>query len=82
MAAVSGHLALAIVAADASRNSTQKVVPLLTARSVALMVGPDALALGAAVGRSAVAVLGVLDNQLAAGISRAIETGTEKSQAE
>ncbi len=77
-----GRVALAIIASDTSRNSTQKLVPLLTARGVALVVGPDALALGSALGRSAVAAVGVLDNQLAAGIMRAIETGSEKGRAE
>ena len=81
-AALKGRIALAIIASDASRHSAEKIIPLLTARGVALVVGPDALALGSALGRSAVAAVGIMDNQLAAGIARAIETGGNTGQAE
>jgi ribosomal protein L7Ae-like RNA K-turn-binding protein len=63
-------VALAIVAKDASRNSREKLEPLLKARGVTLIVGPDSLRLGESVGRGAVAALGVLDANLAAGIVR------------
>jgi ribosomal protein L7Ae-like RNA K-turn-binding protein len=68
-------LSLAVLACDASQNSVKKLLPLLRARGVTLIVGPDTLVLGAAVGRSAVAVIGVADANLAAGISRVMEPG-------
>jgi ribosomal protein L7Ae-like RNA K-turn-binding protein len=63
---------LAVVAADASANSLDKIVPLLTARRVRFIEVPSALELGAAVGRDQTAVVGVVDRQLAAGISDAV----------
>jgi ribosomal protein L7Ae-like RNA K-turn-binding protein len=63
---------LAVVAADASVNSLDKFVPLLTARRVRFIEVPSALELGAAVGREQTAVVGVVDRQLAAGISDAV----------
>ena len=67
-AAMRGKLSLAVVAPDASENSLDKVVPLLRARHVRIIEGPTAAALGAAVGREATAVVGVIDGQLARGI--------------
>ena len=63
---------LAVIAADASANSLDKVVPLLTARRVRFIEVPSALELGAAVGRDQTAVVGVVDRQLAAGIRDAV----------
>jgi ribosomal protein L7Ae-like RNA K-turn-binding protein len=63
---------LAVVAADASANSLDKIVPLLTARRVRFIEVPSALELGAAVGRDQTAVVGIVDRQLAAGISDAV----------
>jgi len=63
---------LAVIAADVSANSLDKVVPLLTARRVRFIEVPSALELGAAVGRDQTAVVGVVDRQLAAGISDAV----------
>jgi len=60
---------LAVIAADVSANSLDKIVPLLTARRVRFIEVPSALELGAAVGRDQTAVVGVVDRQLAAGIS-------------
>ena len=63
---------LAVIAADASANSRDKIVPLLTARRVRFIEVPSALELGAAVGRDQTAVVGIVDRQLAAGISDAV----------
>ena len=67
-AARRGKLKLALVASDASRNSMDKVVPLLTARSVAILQGFKSEELAASCGRESVSVLGVLDAGLARGI--------------
>jgi ribosomal protein L7Ae-like RNA K-turn-binding protein len=68
-AAKKGTLVLAIVAPDASRHSREKVLPLLAAKRVQVIEGPSAAALGAAVGRDAAAAVGVIDRDLAKGIS-------------
>jgi ribosomal protein L7Ae-like RNA K-turn-binding protein len=60
---------LAVVATDASANSLDKVVPLLNARRVRFIEVPSATELGAAVGRNQTAVVGIVDRQLAAGVS-------------
>src|SRR4051794_31873106 len=67
-----GKVVLAIVAVDASSNSLDKVVPLLKARRVSFMEVPSALELGAAVGRDQTAIVGIVDQQLAAGIRDAV----------
>ena len=67
-AARKGKLAMAVVAPDASRNSLDKVVPLLEARRVRIIRGPAAASLGAAVGRESTAAVGILDRKLADGI--------------
>lgn len=67
-AALDRKLQLAVVAADASQNSRDKFVPLLTARRIKMIEVPSTTALGGAVGRETTAVVGVLDEQLARGI--------------
>jgi len=64
---------LAIVAPDASRHSREKVLPLLMAKHVPLIEGPSAIALGTAVGREAAAAVGVIDRDLANGITEIAE---------
>ena len=64
-----GTLVLALVAPDASRHSREKVLPLLVARHVPVIEGPSARALGTAVGRETAAAVGVIDRDLANGIS-------------
>jgi ribosomal protein L7Ae-like RNA K-turn-binding protein len=76
-AAAKGTLKLAIVARDASKNSLDKVVPLLNAKHVMILDGISAASLGAAVGRDATAVIGIIDAQLAKGI-RGIVDSAEK----
>ncbi len=72
-AAKKGTLALAIVAPDASRHSREKVLPLLAAKGVQVIEGPSAAALGAATGRETTAAVGVVDRDLARGISEIAE---------
>jgi ribosomal protein L7Ae-like RNA K-turn-binding protein len=67
-AAKKEKLAFAIVAPDASRNSVEKVVPLLRARRINFVEGPTAAELGAAVGKEQTAIVGVIDRQLARGM--------------
>ena len=67
-AARRNKIVLAVVAADASRNSLDKIVPLLNARRVRFIEIASAAALGRAVGRDQTAVVGIIDRQLAAGV--------------
>lgn len=66
-----GKVKLALVADDASRNSIDKVVPLLSARGVVMLEGFSAGELGQACGREAVSVVGVVDAGLARGMREA-----------
>ena len=67
-----GDVRLVVIASDVSDNSRDKIVPLLLARRVTLLVGPDTISLGAAVGKSAVAAIGILDRNLAEGVQKAL----------
>ena len=67
-------LKLAIVARDASKNSLDKIVPLLEAKRVRILDGISAADLGAAVGRDATAVIGIVDAQLAKGIRGVVDS--------
>jgi ribosomal protein L7Ae-like RNA K-turn-binding protein len=73
-AAAKGKLKLAIVANDASKNSLDKIVPLLTAKRIFIVDGISAALLGAAVGREATAVVGIVDVQLAKGIRGIVDS--------
>jgi ribosomal protein L7Ae-like RNA K-turn-binding protein len=73
---------LAVVATDASKNSLDKIVPLLNARRVRFMEVPSAADLGAAVGRDQTAVVGVVDRQLAAGLREAVTASRPKAHEE
>ena len=74
-AAKRGKLAFALVAPDASENSRDKVLPLLTARRVRIFEGPTAAALGAAVGKESAAAIGITNAALAAGVRRLVDPG-------
>ena len=63
-AAKANKVFFAVVAADASANSLDKIVPLLNARRVRFIEVPSAADLGAAVGRDQTAVVGIVDRQL------------------
>ena len=69
-------IAFAIVAADASRHSLDKVVPLLNARRVRFVEVPSAAELGGVAGRESTAVVGIVDRQLAKGIRALVESGS------
>jgi ribosomal protein L7Ae-like RNA K-turn-binding protein len=70
-AAFKGTLRMAVVASDASPNSRDKIVPLLSGRGVTMIETASADELGKAVGRAATAVVGVLDAKLARGVAAA-----------
>lgn len=63
-----GKVALVVVAADASRHSLDKLVPLLEARGINFLDFPSAVRLGVAVGRDQTAAVGITDRPLAKGI--------------
>ena len=72
-------VAFAIVAADASRNSLDKIVPLLNARRIRFVEVPSAAELGGIAGRESAAVVGIVDRQLAKGIRDLVESGSERA---
>ena len=80
-AAQKGKLRLAVIAPDASRNSLDKVVPMLNAKHIRVIEGPSATELGAAVGRESTAAVGVVDPQLASGIRALVESAPAEGQA-
>lgn len=80
--AKNGKLAFAVVASDASRNSLEKLLPLLRARRINFIEVPSAVDLGAAVGRDKTAAIGVLDRQLANGIRALTRTGSGRAPEE
>ncbi len=71
-AARRGKVKLVFVAPDASANSREKVLPLLTARRVQVLENLSASELGGAVGKESAAAIGVTDAALAAGIRRLV----------
>jgi ribosomal protein L7Ae-like RNA K-turn-binding protein len=75
-AALRGKLIFAVVAPDASRNSLEKVVPLLKAKRIRYVEGPSAARLGAAVGRDTTAAVGILDRNLANGVREIVAAGS------
>jgi ribosomal protein L7Ae-like RNA K-turn-binding protein len=77
-----GKLALAIVAADASKHSLDKVVPLLEARHVRIVEVTSAAELGQAAGRQQTAAIGIIDRQLARGIRELMDTAPDGSSKE
>jgi len=77
MAATKNKLAYALVAPDASRNSLDKVIPLLNARRVRFVEALGAEELGAAVGRQSTAVVGIVDGTLAKGIRELVEGASD-----
>ena len=80
-AAQRGTLELAVIAPDASRNSLDKVVPMLRAKRIRMIEGPSASELGAAVGRESTAAVGVVDPQLARGIRALVESAPVQGDA-
>lgn len=70
-----GEVELLIIADDAAANSRDKLLPLATAKNVAILEGPDSVALGRSVGKEQVAAVGVTDRRLAKGIREIMESG-------
>ena len=64
-----GRVRFAVVAADASANSREKLLPLLAARRVRFAVAFDREALGRAVGRAPLSAVGLTDERLAARVA-------------
>lgn len=60
-----GTIAVAVLAADAGENARDRVVPQLEAAGVPVAEAADRRALGAALGRERVVVVGVTDRGLA-----------------
>jgi ribosomal protein L7Ae-like RNA K-turn-binding protein len=71
-AARRGKLKLALVAGDASRNSKEKVVPLLAARRVTTIEDFTSADLASVTGRESVSAIGIVDAGLAKGIQSAV----------
>lgn len=67
-AAHKGTLRVAVMAADAARNSREKVEGLLAAKGVPVLTVPSAADLGEVAGRETTTIIGVVDAQLAKGI--------------
>jgi ribosomal protein L7Ae-like RNA K-turn-binding protein len=67
---------------DASKNSLEKLLPLLNARRISLIEVPSAAELGAAVGRDQTAAVGVLDPNLAKGIEALTHTSSSRAPEE
>ena len=67
-AAKRGKLKLALVAGDASRNSLNKVLPLLAARKVVVIENLTSADLATISGRVSVSAIGIIDAGLAKGI--------------
>ena len=60
-----GRVHLAVVASDISENTSEKLRPLLKAREVAVVEGPDRGTLGALVGRGPLSVIAVTEGSFA-----------------
>lgn len=65
LAARSGELRFAVIAADASENSRNKLLPLLAATGIPHVIRYDRSELGAATGRGPLSAVGVVDATLA-----------------
>ena len=68
-----GRVGLAVVASDISENTSEKLRPLLKAREVVVVDGPDRGQLGALVGRGPLSVVGVMDESFAERIRPPVE---------
>lgn len=71
-----GSLRFAVLAADASHHSREKVERLLIAKGVPTVTIASAQVLGATAGRESTAVIGVVDAKLAKGIRALFESKT------
>ncbi len=67
------RLRLVLIAADASANAKEKLLPLLDRRGIEYVVAASRDALGAAVGRSPLSAVGVTDAAFADRLKALIE---------
>jgi ribosomal protein L7Ae-like RNA K-turn-binding protein len=74
-----GRVRFVIVAADASANSREKLLPLLAARRIPFAVASDREALGQAVGRGPLSAVGITDGALAARVAELLGGAAEGS---
>lgn len=72
-----GQCRCLVTASDISPRAIEKVVRLAQGRGIRMVTGPVADAMGQALGRPPVMVVGVVDNGLAQGILRAAATGSD-----
>lgn len=72
-AARGGQLEFVVVAADASDNSRDKVLPLLESRQIRHAVMFDRDTLGAAIGKAPMSALGITDRKLASRVEEMAE---------
>lgn len=78
-AAGKGTLLLAFVAIDASKNSLNKIVPLLEAKKVRTIEVQSAATLGGAVNREATTVIGIVDAHLAKGMCGILDASVARA---
>ena len=71
-AASAGTLGYVVVAADASANAQDKLLPLLERRAVPHVVRYERAALGGAVGKAGLSAVGVVDRGFAAKLEKLI----------
>ena len=81
-AAKKGKIMMAVVAADASKHSLSKVLPLLEARRVRIVQAPSADDLGEAVGREHTAAVGIVNRELANGIRELMDSAPQRGPKE
>ena len=81
-AAQRGKAAFALVAPDASKNSLDKIVPMLRAKKIPSTEMFGAAELGAAVGKETTAVVVITDRQLANGIRKLVESSPDGAHQE
>ncbi|MGH7483917.1 MAG: L7Ae/L30e/S12e/Gadd45 family ribosomal protein [Longimicrobiales bacterium] len=72
-----GRAAFVVVASDISRNTAEKLIPLLRHAQVAWVRRFERVTLGAAVGRAPVAAIAVLEPSLAARVQALLGQGHE-----
>lgn len=76
-AARAGAVRFVVVAADASSNTKEKLMPLLRARRIRHAVAFDRDALGMAVGRAPLGAVGITSGRLADRLAEMISGGQE-----
>lgn len=78
-AARAGELQFVLVAADASANSLDKLLPLLEKRNVDHAVVLDRVTLGGAIGKAPISAIGITETKLASRV-RELTEGLKDNQ--